>query len=217
MSIRYKMAEWNPALKEWAEKHNVKLPADHCKKAILLKAMTSPESISSGKWWERKDMEDVLNKYGEESSDIIQLINKTDQWGLKNPAKNGRKSYRFEYPFVYVSTHVEKRKVQKTDQENKTKQVELIKENIKKDYIDVPIDEWQLGHRNPDLPDGTPDNLVWQPPIQGKFRDRFVFDSLGLMKHPTPKEIARNPGAYYSEEQLKELYEFLSKRFNANS
>jgi hypothetical protein len=211
------MSGWNPELIEWATKHNVKLPRANSIKATLLQEMTSEESLSSGKWWDRKDMEAALKKHNKWSNDVIQPINKTEQWGLKNPTKDGRNRYRFEYPFIYVATHVEKRKVQKVNPEDKKKQIELIKENIKKDYIDVPIDKWQLGHRNPDLPDGTPDNLVWQPPIQGKFRDRFVFDPLGLMKYPTPKEIARNPSAYYSEGQLKELYAFLSKRFRANS
>jgi len=211
------MSGWNPKLIEWATEHNVRLPSDGSIKATLLQEMTSEDHISSKKWWDRKAMEDVLKKYNKESADIIQIINKTEQWGLKNPLKNGREFYRFEYPFIYVSTHVEKRKVQKVKPEDKEKQIELIKENIKKDYIDVPIDKWQLGHKNPDLPDGTPKNLVWQPPIQGKHRDRFVFDSFGLLKYPTPKEIARNPSAYYSEEQLKELYDFLSKRFRANS
>jgi hypothetical protein len=211
------MSGWNPKLVDWSNKHNVKLPIANSKRAILLQAMTSESSMENGKWWDRKDMEAVLKKHNMESADIIQLINKTEQWGLKNPTKDGRNRYRFEYPFIYVATHVEKRKVQKVNPEDKKKQIELIKENIKKDYIDVPIDKWQLGHRNPDLPNGTKDNLVWQPPIQGKFRDRFVFDPLGLMKYPTPKEIARNPSAYYSEGQLKELYDFLSKRFRANS
>lgn len=212
------MSGWNPKLVEWAIEHNVNLPSrDGCINSTLLQEMTSEESISSGKWWNRKDMADALKKYNIESNDIIQSINKTDQWGLKKPIKNGRKLYRFEYPFIYVPVHVKKRKVQKVKPEDKEKQIELIKENIKKDYIDVPIDKWQLGHKNPDLPDGTPKNLVWQPPIQGKYRDRFVFDSLGLMKYPTPKEIARKPSDYYSEGQLKELYDFLSKRFRANS
>lgn len=211
------MSEWNPKFVDWAEEHDIKLPPDGTIKAILLQEMTSEETISTGKWWDREDMEAALKKYNKKSSDVIQFINKTEQWGLKNPLKNGRKLYRFEYPFIYVSTHVEKRKVQEVNPEDKEKQIELIKEIIKKDYIDVPIDKWQLGHKNPDLPDATPKNLVWQPPIQGKYRDRFVFDSLGLMKYPTPKEIARNPSDYYSEEQLEELYVFLSKRFRANS
>jgi len=217
--------ELNPILTEFIQKNNIK-PINKYKNGkitiryVVLSKMTNDDVIKSGTWFSRKALEEELEKYGLVSRDCIQTINKTEQWGLGNPESRtvGRDiEYRFTYPFKFVDVHIKKRKINGSMSLNRDEEINLIKEIIKKYYWDVPNERWELGHRNPEIEDSSPSNLVWQPPIQGKTRDRFIFDSLGLMKYPTPKEIARNPLKYYSEEQLKELYDFLSNRFNANS
>jgi hypothetical protein len=54
-------------------------------------------------------------------------------------------------------------------------EINKIKSTIKADYIDVSNDLWQLGHKNPDSTDNSNKNLVLQPPIQGKYRDNYIF------------------------------------------
>ena len=61
--------------------------------------------------------------------------------------------------------------------QNKKKNIEIdkIKSSIKSDYIDISNSLWQLGHKNPNSSDNTSNNLVLQPPIQGKYRDNYIF------------------------------------------
>lgn len=216
----------NPLLVEFIREHNLKpINKYHngkiTKRWVALKMCTSDDAIKSGVWFSGKMIDDELRKYDLYSRDSIQSINKTEQWGLANPEtriNGGVTEYRFVYPFKFVGVHIKKRKIGSSiSLLNRDEEIDIIKENIKKYYLDVPNDTWQLGHKNPDIEDSGPSNLVWQPPIQGKYRDRFIFDYLGLMKYPTPKEISKNPLKYYSEEQLRELHEFLCNRFNASS
>jgi len=215
----------NPILTDFIQKYKLN-PINKYKngkitiKYVILSKMTNDDVIKSGAWFSRKALDEELEKYGLVSRDCIQSINKTEQWGLGNPEsrKVGRDiEYRFTYPFKFVDVHMKKRKNYGSMSLNRDEEIDLIKENIKKDYLDVPNDKWELGHRNPDIEDSGPSNLVWQPPIQGKYCNRYIFDSLGLMKHPTPKEISRNPLKYYSEDQLREIHDFLCNRFKANS
>lgn len=217
--------ELNPILTEFIQKNNIK-PINKYKNGnftiryVVLSKMTNDDVIKSGAWFSRKALDEELEKYGLVSRDCIQSINKTEQWGLGNPESRrvGRDiEYRFTYPFKFVDVHIKKRKIDGSVSLNRDEEINLIKEILNKYYIGVPNEKWELGHRNPEIEDSSPSNLVWQPPIQGKTRDRYIFDSLGLMKYPTPKEIARDPLKYYSEKQLKELHEFLCNRFNANS
>ena len=73
-------------------------------------------------------------------------------------------------------------------QEEKNSEIDKIKSTIKADYIDVPNALWQLGHKNPGSIDNSTKNLVLQPPIQGKYRDDYIFiDS--LTKFPMPNKL----------------------------
>ena len=62
-----------------------------------------------------------------------------------------------------------------TDVETWGKEIEKIKSKIKSDYIESPNSQWQLGHKNPGSTDNSNVNLVLQPPIQGKYRDNYIF------------------------------------------
>jgi hypothetical protein len=49
---------------------------------------------------------------------------------------------------------------------------------------------WQLGHKNPGSTDNSNENLVLQPPIQGKYRDNYIFiDTLTKIPMPNKLEI----------------------------
>ena len=48
--------------------------------------------------------------------------------------------------------------------------------------------DWQLGHKNPGTTDNTSNNLVLQPPIQGKYRDNYIFIDTFFDKVPCAKK-----------------------------
>ena len=75
-----------------------------------------------------------------------------------------------------------------TDEEKNT-EIDKIKSTITTDYIDVPNSLWQLGHKNPGSDDSSAENLVLQPPIQGRYRDNYIFIDT-LTKFPTPQKLA---------------------------
>ena len=45
-----------------------------------------------------------------------------------------------------------------------------------------------MGQKNPGSIDNSNDNLILQPPIQGKYRDNYIFIDT-LTKLPTPKKL----------------------------
>jgi len=97
-------------------------------------------------------------------------------------------------------------------QESKNAEIDNIKSHLKHNYIEIPNKEWQLGHKNPDIEDNSNNNLVLQPPIQGKYRDNFIFIDT-FTKIPTPKkfkQMIENNESPYSKEQLIELKVLLS-------
>ena len=96
--------------------------------------------------------------------------------------------------------------------EQKHAEIDKIKSTIKADYVDVPNELWQLGHKNPESEDNSSNNLVLQPPIQAKYRDNFIFIDT-LTKIPTPATIKSQYSkgiCPYTRDQLKELKEFLN-------
>tara|TARA_Y100000287_G_scaffold97175_1_gene77601 strand:- start:1455 stop:2255 length:801 start_codon:yes stop_codon:yes gene_type:complete len=55
--------------------------------------------------------------------------------------------------------------------ESKLREVKDITENI----LDVDERDWQIGHLRAQG-GNDPDNLRWQPPIQARYRDRYIFN-----------------------------------------
>jgi hypothetical protein len=98
-------------------------------------------------------------------------------------------------------------------EEDKNAEIDRIKSTIKADYIDTPNSEWQLGHKNPDSEDNSTNNLVLQPPIQGKYRDNYIFIDT-LTKFPTPKKMdnmIKNGDVVFSKEQIMQYKEIFDK------
>lgn len=71
---------------------------------------------------------------------------------------------------------------------------------------------WQIGHKNPFLPTSK-NNIIYQPPIQAKYRNRYKFDDLGLTKFPTTSELIKHFDKYYDENEQKELFNHLQLKF----
>jgi hypothetical protein len=196
-------------LVEWSQKHNVKLPSISSLRGQIVALMTHENHINM--YFTRQGLDDFLQKFSMKSADVIQNINKTDQWGLGHQTVN-RRFYRIPFPFEYISIHLKKRKKfssQKTDQD-KNVDIEKTKEYLKKYYIDVPDEMWDCGHKDPCIEDNTCNNLVFQPPLQRAYRNRFKFDEYGLRLCPTAEEIKNNVAKYFSKQEQIELKKFFS-------
>jgi hypothetical protein len=187
--------------------NGVKIPNINTLKGQVVALMTSP--INRNKYIDRGQLEKFIKTIKMESKDVIQTINKTDQWGLKSETVN-RKFYTIPFPFVYVSIHIKKRILPKL--ENRDDKINYIKEYLTHNYLNIPNDKWEVGHMSPNDPNITENKLIYQPPIQGKFRDRFKYDNIGLIKYPTPQELSSNFDKYYTEDEQKTIFNLLKKR-----
>lgn len=136
------------------------------------------------------------------STDPIQLVNKVTQRGIQDLRSDckviGQGSlvvYRIPVPIQFTDAHLSVRTGGAvTEPEAK---VAATKEWLRKTFLDVPFEQWQLGHQNPELPDSDSSNVVLQPPAyNAPFRDRFIFDDRGLILCPTPSEFAARVRKY---------------------
>ena len=120
--------------------------------------------------------------------------------------------YAIKYPYEVSNKKAMRQNfVYDGSEEKKNEEINKIKQNIKEDYIDIPNNKWQLGHKNPDTTDSTNKNLVLQPPIQAKYRDDYIFIDT-LTKIPTPKKLKKliNQGeSPYTKQQLRYLRDIL--------
>ena len=192
---------------EFAKIHNLAPPRFNSKNGKALSAMLN----NPYKYWNRESADQFVKKFGIETKDSIQLFNKHEQWGIKTSSERG-KNY-ILYPYSLSNKH-KMRKDFKFDGSaaEKNDEIDKIKSTIKHDYVDVPNESWQLGHKNPESDDNKSSNLVLQPPIQAKYRDKYIFLDT-LTKIPTPKTIIQlytSGDCPYTTEQLIQLKEWLN-------
>jgi hypothetical protein len=178
------------------------------------KALYAMLFFSQG-YWTRETCDQFVKKFGIETKDSIQLFNKHEQWGMKTSSERG-KNY-IVYPYQLSNKH-KMRKDFKFDgtEQQKGEEIDKIKSTIQHDYVDVPNEQWQLGHKNPESEDNSNDNLVLQPPIQAKYRDHYIFIDT-LTKIPTPSTLKKmyiQGQCPYTLSQLKEFKEFLNSLEN---
>lgn len=140
-------------------------------------------------YWNRTTCNKFVEKFNITTKDSIQLFNKHSQWGIQTNSGTERGKLYIVYPYCLSNKH-KMRKNFKFDgtEEEKCDEIDKIKSTIKADYIDVPNSLWQLGHKNPGSTDNSSDNLVLQPPIQGKYRDNYIFIDT-LTKIPMPNKL----------------------------
>lgn len=144
-----------------------------------------------GKYWDRATCDSFVAKFAIPTKDSIQLFNKHSQWGLRTNSGLERGKLYIIYPYALSNKH-KMRKDFKFDgtAEEKALEITRIKSTIIADYIDVPADKWQLGHKNPGSTDNSTCNLILQPPIQGKYRDDYLFFDT-LTKMPLPAKLRK--------------------------
>lgn len=140
-------------------------------------------------FWNRETCDAFVSKFNIITKDSIQLFNKHSQWGIQTNSGIERGRLYIVYPYALSNKH-KMRKDFKFDGTLQQKYIEIdkIKSTIKTDYIDVPNECWQLGHKNPGSTDSSNENLVLQPPIQGKYRDNYVFIDT-LTKFPLASKL----------------------------
>ena len=171
-----------------------------------------------GNYWDRKTCDQFVEKFKIETKDSIQLFNKHNQWGIQTNSGIERGKLYIVYPYTLSNKH-KMRKNFKFDGTNEEKDLEInkIKSTIKADYIDVGNDLWQLGHKNPASTDNSNDNLVLQPPIQGKYRDSYIFIDT-LTKFPVPNKLEvmiERKEIEFSVDQIIKYKEIFDKLFTS--
>lgn len=195
---------------QFCTKNKLRPPGIKSKNGKALAAML----LAVNKYWNRETCDAFVRKFGIETKDSIQLFNKHSQWGIKTNSGIERNKLYIVYPYA-LSNKYKMRKNFKYDGSEETKigEIERIKSTIRTDYIDVPAEMWQLGHRNPGSTDNTNDNLVLQPPIQAKYRDDYVFIDT-LTKFPLPKKLesmATKGEVVFTRDQLQEYKRLFEK------
>ena len=192
---------------EFADGNNLKYPKLNTGNGQALCAML----LTPGKHWSRHECDEFVKKFNITTRDSIQLFNKHEQWGIKTSSERG-KNYIVE-PFTLSNKHkMRKNFTYDGTDEKENAEIEKIKSTIKADYVDIANSEWQLGHKNPNSTDNAMSNLVLQPPIQAKYRDKYIFLDT-LTKIPTPKTFQEMNDANqlpYTKEQLINLRDYLN-------
>jgi len=195
----------------WCQLNKINPPSIQSANGFALACMLNNQN----NFFTRVECSKIMEKFNFKTSDSIQLFNKTDQWGLYGSKERGI----YYIPIPYKLSPKKDMRINftfnGTNQEKNTK-IDLIKQNIKEDYLDIPNNQWQLGHKNPNSGDNSNNNLVLQPPIQAKYRDDFIFINT-LTKIPTPEKFIKddkNNKSYYTTEQQKILYKYLHSKFD---
>lgn len=166
-------------------------------------------------YWTREDCDVFVNRFNIPTKDSIQLFNKHEQWGIQTSNERG-KNY-ICYPYALSNKHKMRKDFGKELSEDEINtEIEKIKSTIKHDYCDVPSENWELGHKNPESDDNSNHNLVLQPPIQAKYRDRYIFIDT-LTKIPTPAtliQLDKNGENPYTQKQLIQLKKWINEKDN---
>lgn len=154
-----------------------------------------------------KMIEEKLAK--QESLDIIQLVNKTDQRGLERFffSENGVVYYSLPR-LIFTDRHLQKRllSVEKNELDSNEKRNREYFRRLSKD-------DYEVGHKDPRLPLDA-ENTVMQPSeINRSYKDNYIFDDHGLPFVPTPEKLAENPDKFYSKEDQQLIFNKWKKLF----
>lgn len=157
------------------------------------------------KYWTRTSCDIFVKKFGIDTKDSIQLFNKHSQWGIKTNSGTEKGKLYIVYPYCLSNKYnIRKDFKYEGSIEQKNTEINKIKSTILTDYIDVPNDKWQLGHKNPGASNLSNNNLVLQPPIQGKYRDNYIFIDT-LTKIPLASKLEKminSKEIVFTEEQI---------------
>jgi hypothetical protein len=199
--------EYPSELVQFCSDHNVSLPGLNTNRGQGLALMAQPE-VRGSKHLTRTETDSFFSQIGLDTSDSIQSFNKAI--GLKR--LKGRGIYCLVYPFELDMVDIDKRKGCSISGDRNTS-IDNIKKWWRDNLIDIPNSEWQVGHLDPTIGDASENNLAYQPPIQGKYRNRFKWDSMFQRMWPTAKEWISKMDEYHTEEEQKEMLEALKAKW----
>ena len=200
---------------EFFKNNDLKLPDIKTGNGIALSVMVSYPNY----YWDRETCDKFVEKFNIKTKDSIQLFNKHNQRGIKTNSDLHEKGKLYIcYPYSLSNKGLMRKdfNFDGTDDE-KNKEIDKIKSKIKADYIDAPNIQWQLGHKNPGSNDNTNVNLVLQPPIQGKYRDNYIFIDT-LTKFPVPSKLdtmIKKKEIEFNPEQIKSYKALFDKLFDS--
>lgn len=199
-----------PDLVVFAKENNLQLLPLTSMRGQALALMSQPE-VRGKQHLGREEAVKFFRNIGMETTDAIQQFNKAT--GLKRIKMRG--NYCLQYPFESDTTDLDKRKGVAISGD-KNSYINTIKDWWKKNLVDVPNEEWQIGHLDPTIDDASEKNLAYQPPIQGKYRDRFKFDAFFLKMWPTASELVPKINDFYTDKEQRIIYEALKQKFEKN-
>jgi hypothetical protein len=202
-----KFEVYPPELVAFAKENGLSLPKLTSLKGQALALLTQPE-IRGTKHVSRQESTKFFQQLAMETPDSIQPFNKG--FGLKEIKVKGKIC--LAYPFEKDTVNIDKRKGVAISGDRDTF-INTLKEWHKKNITEVPNDEWQIGHLDPTIDDASENNLAYQPPIQGKFRDRFKYDKYFFRMWPTATELIPKFDEYYTEKEQRALLEALKLKF----
>lgn len=202
-----KFQEYPEELISFSKENNLSLIPLTSMRGQALALMSQPE-IRGQKHIGREEANKFFENIGMETNDAIQQFNKTT--GIKRIKMRGY--YCLEYPFKCDTTDLDKRKGVSISG-NRDDYINTIKNWWYENLLNIPNNEWQIGHLDPTIDDSSEKNLAYQPPIQGKYRDRFKFDKFFIKMWPTVNELVPKIDDYYTDKEQKLLYESLKKKF----
>jgi hypothetical protein len=169
------------------------------------------------KYWNRETCDEFVKKFNIETADSIQLFNKHSQWGILTNSGTEKGKLYIVYPYQLSNKHKMRKNFKFDGDMNKLNiEIEKIKSTIKNDYIDVPNEKWQFGHKNPGSIDNSNKNLILQPPIQAKYKDDYIFfDSLTKMPLPNKlNKMLKSKEIELTKEQIEKYINVLNNYKN---
>lgn len=172
---------------KYCQENNLQPPNIKSGNGIALCAMLMYKNY----YWNREQCDKFVKKFNISTKDSIQLFNKHSQWGIQTNSGIERGKLYIIYPYALSNKHKMRKNFKfNGTEEEKNNEIDKIKSTIKADYVDVNNNLWQLGHKNPESIDNSMNNLILQPPIQGKYRDDYIFIDT-LTKIPTPNKLLK--------------------------
>lgn len=142
------------------------------------------------------------------SKDPSQSINKTNTWGLRPHGTHGAGQYYYSFPRPLEFYPGRRREYLRDGHQgellaNKEREVERSKARWLQVFVNS---DYEFGHRKP----GS-DELVLQPaPLNGAWRDKFVFDADGLPRIPTAPYLMSTILEEYDEKELVDVWRELT-------
>ncbi len=208
-SYKAQFEQFPADLLEFCLAEEITLPSINSLKGQAIALLAQPENRGK-RFLSRPGAKAFFESVGLETHDAIQPFNKA--MGLKKAPVRGK--YCLVYPFEADKVDIIKRKGC-TISGDRDALINAIKEYHRKRILDVPNEKWQLGHLDPTVADASEANLAWQPPIQGRYRDRFKWDKQFEKMWPTAKELCKGKtiNEYYTEEEQRALLAHLKKKF----